>query len=68
MPTRKHKRRKDRSDATGGNKTIYSTLAAALQARTNVARNRGERWRRALRIYRVAGGWCLTSWVSKPQT
>jgi hypothetical protein len=43
-----------------GNKKIYATLAQAIRAKSGVARSRGERWKRQLRIYRYKGGWCLT--------
>lgn len=43
-----------------GAKTIYPTLAEAIAARCRVARKRGDRWRKQLRIYRTAQGWCLT--------
>ena len=43
-----------------GAKAIYPTLAKAIAARCKVARQRGDRWRSKLRIYRVAKGWCLT--------
>jgi hypothetical protein len=43
-----------------GAKAIYPTLAKAIAARCKVARQRGDRWRSKLRIYRVAAGWCLT--------
>lgn len=43
-----------------GNKRIYATLAEAVRAKAGVARSRGGRWKRQLRIYRYRGGWCLT--------
>ena len=43
-----------------GAKAIYPTLAKAIAARCRVARQRGDRFRSQLRIYRVAKGWCLT--------
>jgi hypothetical protein len=41
-------------------KKVYRSLAAALEARAKVARERGGRWKHCLRIYKVAEGWCLT--------
>lgn len=43
-----------------GNKKVYVTLAQAIKAKSGVARSRGDRWKRQLRIYRYKGGWCLT--------
>lgn len=42
------------------NKIVYPTLAEAIRAKSFVARKRGDRWRRQLRIYRTPHGWCLT--------
>lgn len=41
-------------------KAVYPTLAQAIHAKNAVARHRGDRWRKQLRIYRTVHGWCLT--------
>lgn len=50
-----HSTRKDMA-----NKAVYATLAQAIHAKSAVARHRGDRWRKQLRIYRTTQGWCLT--------
>ena len=42
------------------NKAVYATLAQAIHAKNAVARHRGDRWRKQLRIYSTTHGWCLT--------